>query len=402
MAFLNWLYVAVSVLLLFGASIFVHEFGHFWVARRRGLKVDGFSIGLGPKIFGWTRDGVDYAVRWIPAGGFVALPQMVTSETIEGKSKSSVPLPSVSPGSKILVALAGPIMNGIFAFVLASLIYLVGLPVLIDPPIIGEVEAGSAEAKAGLRPGDRILSVNGKAISSWAEAQNTAMLAPTNLMPVTLERDGRRFTANLEAKVSPVLGLKVLALEPKDHPVLREVRSNKPAERAGLKAGDTVLAFAGIPIAGQNQLTNLIHQRAGKLSEISVQRGDQKLQFAITPELDTGMIGVTLDSNGPTVYEVQRPGPLPWQLVGEICQQTFDTLGALVHSKRTGVHVSDLSGPAGILAALAIEVKADYRLALRFMVMLNISLAVLNLLPLPVLDGGHILLAVLEKLRADR
>ena len=137
MHFLNWLYVIVAVVLLFGASIFVHELGHFLVARVRGLKIEGFSIGFGPKVFGWTRDGIEYAVRWIPAGGFVALPQMITSEAIEGKSESQEELPPVSPLSRILVSLAGPAMNAVFAFCIAAAIYVLGLPVLVNPAIIG-------------------------------------------------------------------------------------------------------------------------------------------------------------------------------------------------------------------------------------------------------------------------
>src|SRR5471030_621768 len=103
------LYVVIAVVLLFGAAIFVHEFGHYWVARKRGLKVEAFAIGFGPKIFGWTRDGIEYSWRWIPAGGFVKLPQMITSEAIEGEQATNVePLPPVSPLDKILVAVAGP------------------------------------------------------------------------------------------------------------------------------------------------------------------------------------------------------------------------------------------------------------------------------------------------------
>src|SRR5882724_3847039 len=113
-------YVIVAVLLLFGAAVFVHEFGHFWMARRRGLKVEGFAIGFGPKIFGWTRDGVDYAWRWIPAGGFVKLPQMMTSDALEGQAgEEAKKLPPISPWSKILVAFAGPFMNLVFAFAIA-------------------------------------------------------------------------------------------------------------------------------------------------------------------------------------------------------------------------------------------------------------------------------------------
>src|SRR5271155_2792380 len=109
---LNDVYITAGVIFLFGSAIFVHEFGHFWVALKRGLKVEEFAIGFGPKIFGWTRDGIQYSVRWIPAGGFVKLPQMITSTALEGDSGAGqVPVPPASALSKILVAVAGPSMN---------------------------------------------------------------------------------------------------------------------------------------------------------------------------------------------------------------------------------------------------------------------------------------------------
>src|SRR6059036_3215224 len=119
---LNAAYVIVAVVLLFGAAVFVHEFGHFWMARRRGLKVEGFAIGFGPKILSWTRDGIEYSWRWIPAGGFVKLPQMVTSEALEGAHASAEKIPPAAPWSKILVAIAGPFMNVVFGFAVAALI----------------------------------------------------------------------------------------------------------------------------------------------------------------------------------------------------------------------------------------------------------------------------------------
>ncbi len=137
----SYLYVVAAVLLLFGAAIFVHEYGHYWMARRCGLKVEAFAIGFGPKIFSWTRDGIDYSWRWIPAGGFVKLPQMITSEALEGKDQAGAEtIPPASPWSKILVAFAGPFMNVVFAFAIATLIYFVGLPVAVNLAIIGNVE----------------------------------------------------------------------------------------------------------------------------------------------------------------------------------------------------------------------------------------------------------------------
>src|SRR5688500_11154206 len=154
-----WIYVVAAVILLFGAAVFVHEWGHYYMARKRGLKVEAFAIGFGPKIFGWKKDGIDFSWRWIPAGGFVRIPQMITSEALEGKHGSGEPLPPADPLSKILVAFAGPFMNIVFAFVLATLLYFVGLPVLIDPSVIGYVDPNSPEGKLGIREGEDRKSV---------------------------------------------------------------------------------------------------------------------------------------------------------------------------------------------------------------------------------------------------
>src|SRR6202453_1076317 len=194
---LNWLYIAAGGVFLFGAALFVHEFGHFWVARKRGLKVEGFAIGFGPKIFSWVRDGIEYSVRWIPAGGFVKLPQMVTSSAIEGANKKDE-IPPAPPFSRILVAVAGPFMNVVFAFVIATLVYFVGLPVPVNPSIIGYVDPSSPEAKMGIHDGDRIIAINDKTVKSWEEIYNTTILALTNILPVTIvhESTPNVFTTN--------------------------------------------------------------------------------------------------------------------------------------------------------------------------------------------------------------
>jgi regulator of sigma E protease len=401
MVILNWIYVVAAVIVLFGAAIFVHEFGHFWMARRRGLVVEEFSIGLGPKIFGWRRNGVDYSLRWIPAGGYVKLPQMVTSEAMEGKSESTDPLPPISPFSKILVAFLGPFMNVVFAFLLACIIYFAGLPILINPSIIGDVDPDSPEAHAGVCKGDRIVSVNGKLVKSWSDVQTIVSLAPTNVFIVTLERQGLQTNAILQSVPNKFVG-KILNLYSAPQ-FISQVTAGGAAELAGLKVNDQVVSFAGVPVVGQQQLINLIRRRPEMETEIQILRSNQPIKLSVTPRLEPakkiGLIGVGISSGKDevSVYEVQKPGPLPWELMGEVWDQIASTIRALAHSKQSGIGVDKLSGPVGILMMLSSQVNADYRLALKFMVMLNISLAVLNLLPIPVLDGGHILMALYEK-----
>ncbi len=394
------LYVAIGVVLLFGAAIFVHEFGHYWMARRCGLKVEAFAIGFGPKIFGWTKDGIEYSWRWIPAGGFVKLPQMITSEALEGKGDNE-PLPPVSPWAKILVAIAGPFMNVVFAFVIATVIYFVGLPVLVNPSIIGTVDLDSPEGKLGIREGDRIVAVNGEPVRTWQEAQTISVTARTNVLPVVVERGGKRLTFQLHTVVHPEFGLKVLDLNPRDHPEVMDVVAGGAGEKAGLQRNDVVLSFAGVPVASRDQLIELIQKRGGQTTEIVLKRGQEQKTLSVTPQADPttnkGRIGVLLGS--PNVYQVIKPGPTPWAQVSDVWNKTVATLSALIHSNQTGVGVKDLSGPPGILAMLAAQLNTDYRLALSFLVLLNINLAIINMLPVPVLDGGHIMMSIIERIR---
>ncbi len=398
------LYIVAAVVFLFGAAVFVHEFGHFWVARKRGLKVEAFAIGFGPKIFGWTRDGIDYSWRWIPAGGYVKLPQMLTSEALEGESANAAEkLPPVSPLSKILVALAGPVMNVIFAFVIGTIIYFVGLPVTVNPSIIGHVEPDSPEAKLGIVEGDIITKVDGKKVTSWEDVNMTTALARSKTIPVEIEHQGEKKTYQLGTMTSEALGLKMLNLDPRDHPVITEILSGRPAEKAGLKEGDEIVSVAKVPALGTQHFIKMIQSRPSEPTEIVVKRGEQRLAINITPSCNPktkkGEIGAGLTDSAAIVYRVKRPGPTPWTQVSEVVEKTVNTFSALIHTRETGVKPKDFSGPVGILGILASQVAIDYRLALSFLVLLNVNLAMINLLPLPVLDGGHIAMSILEWIR---
>jgi regulator of sigma E protease len=401
MTILNIVYVIAAVLAAFGASIFLHELGHFWVARKLGMKVEEFAVGFGPKIHSWKRDGIEYSIRWIPAGGFVKLPQMITSEALEGHADEQIP--PAPPLHKILVAFAGPFMNVVFAFAIATLIYFVGLPVAVNPAIVGYVEPGSAEAKLGIQEGDRIASVNGEPVKSWQDVTMNTIVARTAIVPVTIEHAGKEQTFQLKTTTDNAIGLKLLNLDPRDHPQVKEVSAGSAAEKAGLKENDKIVSFAGVPIAGRDQFIELIRSRGGQASELQVERGGKKITLNVTPTIDpttkTGRIGAALGSDSTLLYIVQKPGPSPLAQIRDVVDKTFATIGALIHSRETGVGAKDLSGPVGILSVLASQVNTDYRLGLSFLVLLNINLAIINLLPIPVLDGGHILMAIIEKIR---
>ena len=446
---LNDLYIAAGVVFLFGAAIFVHEFGHFWVALKRGLKVEEFAIGFGPKIVSWKRHGVEYSLRWIPAGGFVRLPQMITSTAIEGGSnpeqaavaapvpakvvaavggasgreqalaptpaapnvvatsaiegeskKEEAPIPPASALSKILVAVAGPAMNVAFAFALATLIYFVGLPVAVNPPIIGYVDPQSAEGKLGIHEDDRIVAINGQPVKSWDEIFKTTILALTNVFQVTIVRGGASNVYALTAEATNGMDVKTLNLDAKDHLVVGQTMDGSAAATAHLQAGDEIVSLSGITISSREELTKLIQSCGGKKTSLVIRRGKEPISLDVTPAWDATakryILGV-IYAAGKDRYEIEHP--TPWAQVRSVWEQLSGTIIALVHPKESGVKASDLSGPVGIASMLALQVKSDYRLALHFLVMLNINLAILNMLPIPVLDGGHILMAIVERIR---
>ena len=399
MVILTTIYVIAAVLLLFGAAIFVHEWGHFFVARKCGMKVEEFAIGFGKILWKREKDGILYTVRAIPAGGFVKLPQMLTSEALEGKNEEDTePLPEISPWAKIAVAVAGPIMNIVFAVVLATVIYFVGLPKMITPPEVGNLSEESPEYELGIREGDIVTKIDGKAIPSWEEAYELTALSLTNRFAVTFLRDNDEFVHVLTATpIREDIPIRTLNLPSKFPPIVGRVLDGQAANEAGLKADDKIVSLGGIPIGGQGQLIDELQKNGGKATEIVVRRDGKEVSLPITPRMieDKVMIGVQF-GRGPRVYIERHPGPTPWENISEVGSLMWRTLYALFHKAETGVGVSDLSGPVGILAMLGAMVKTDYRLALNFLVLLNVNLAILNMLPIPVLDGGHTVMGFIE------
>ena len=396
-------YPALLVLFFFGLTIFIHEFGHFLAARRQGMKVERFSIGFGPKIFGWEKDGVEYCLAWIPFGGYVALPQMSPMETIEGKNRTKADeLPPARPLSKILVACAGPIMNVVLAMVLACLIWEIGLPMPVNPSYVGWIEPGSPEERLGIQVGDRIVKVNDRAVTTWMEISRAVAINREPTVNLVIQRGPDRRDYQVASAVNEVLGVKTINLYPQGRPYARSILNGSPAERAGVEPGDKFLSVEGVPVTSAQELKDLIGKQTGKATEVRVLRYGKVVVLSVVPGYNAkekaGRMGVELDDE--MDYQVVRPGPPPWQQFRDIFQVMADTANALWHSKQTGVGARSLSGPVGILGGWWHEImRGGVRRGLWFAVLLNINLAIINLLPLPVLDGGHITFAIIESLR---
>ncbi|VVM05672.1 regulator of sigma E protease [Methylacidimicrobium cyclopophantes] len=402
-----------EVLFLFNVLIVVHEWGHFLAARWRGLRVERFQIWFGAALWEKEIGGVTYAVGWIPAGGFVALPQMAGAEMLEGKRESdSESLPPVKPWDKILVALAGPVANLVLAALFSLIVWVVGRPVSQSEATttIGYVFPDSPAEKAGLQAGDRILLVDGHPVRRFQGMDNTAITwnivrSEGSEIPITVERDGKV----LSVLVTPVReergllqrkGLRQILILPEETPTIARVFPKSPAAQAGLLPGDQILSVDGHRLRSPIALNDYMLKHPGKPLSLEVSRAGHTWSVAIVPEVPVGetvpRIGLQWDLAG--TMSIAHPNPVEQILVS--VRAMTSTVAAML-SPRSDIKPQHLSGPVGIMRLYYLLFQSPYgwRLALWFSVLFNVNVALLNLLPIPVLDGGHILLSLAEWVR---
>jgi regulator of sigma E protease len=402
-----------EVLFLFNVLIVVHELGHFLAARRRGLRVERFQIWFGAPIWEKELGGVVYALGWIPAGGFVALPQMAGAELLEGKSESGAEaLPPVKPWDKILVAVAGPVANLVLATVFSLIVWVVGRPVSQGEATttIGYVFPDSPAEKAGLKPGDRLLLVDGHPVHRFQGMDDTAITwnivrSEGSEIPITLEREGKV----LSVSVTPVReergflqrkGLRQILILPEETPTIARVFPKSPAAGAGLQPGDQVLSVDGERLLSPIALNDYMIKHPGKSLSLEVAREGRSRSVEIVPEVPVSetvpRIGLQWDLAG--TMSIVHPNPLE-QILASVRAMT-STVAAML-SPRSDIKPQHLSGPVGIMRLYYLLFQSPYgwRLALWFSVLFNVNVALLNLMPIPVLDGGHILLSLAEWVR---
>ncbi len=403
--------ILIAIFFFLGLCIMIHELGHLLCALWRGLHVERFSIGFGRKIWGFERNGVEYRLSLLPFGGYVALPQLVSGE--EPKTEDGQPLPYAKPFDRILTALAGPVSNILLGFALGALVWLVGVerPQIVDELEVYEIqetiqpqgegeettEIHTPEYAAGLRPGDRIFEINGRPVEGL-ESLVTSIALSTGEVRLSLRRESEVLHISYQPKPNPEWeGLGYPFFEVKTPVVILNVVPKSPADEAGLAVGDRILAVGREPIHNSYHFIQAVGAAAGDPVSVTVERDGQELEFA-------DLRGRRQEEAGETRYVIGvQPGqPMetrhltPWWQFKNVLTTTRDTLSALV-SRDSLVAPRHMSGPVGILQMQYMTIRyRGWRQGLFFVVFISFSLAIFNLLPVPVLDGGHIVAGGLE------
>lgn len=403
------------VLTLFNIIIFVHELGHFWAAKWRGLQIDRFQIWFGKPLWKKEINGVQYGLGWIPAGGFVALPQMAPMEALEGGEKPEKPLPAITPLDKIIVAFAGPLFSMLLALAAAVVVWQVGKPKdFVPTQVVGEVKAGSPAEKAGILPGDKVLSINGEPVNGFAGTLDsifeTVVLSSGPQIEFLIERPGvsepLRVVSSFEtesAKWYQRRGLRQVGIGPlSEQLVVGSVIPNSPADKAGIREEDVIVSLNGREFIDSGEAVDFIKSQGTAAIEAVISRSGKTFtltlhaQKPLKPAGADPILGVSLFSSPYHDKRIVHPGPLTQ--VSESLRMMWTTLAGLV-TPDSNIGVDHLSGPVGIakMQYKLLQMEDGWRRILAFMVLFNVNLAVLNMLPFPVLDGGHITLALLEK-----
>ena len=419
---LHTAWAILLVVLFFNFMIFVHELGHFLAGKWRGAYIDRFQIWFGRPLWKKKLWGVQFGVGWIPAGGFVSLPQLESMEGIEGKADLPEHLKPLKPLDKIIIAAAGPLFSLLLAYAFAVVVFFAGKPVgEVMGTEIGYVQPGSPAAVAGLLPGDQILAVDGKPVEKWMGnmegVRELIAMSDGEQIELTVLRPGVAEPLSImsgyvlpETKWWQRQAMRQMGVLPAAPAVVGSVVPGSPAERAGLKPGQRITRLNGAPVYSPLAVQELSAAGEPVTLTLDPAPGEQGDPVTVTlhPEMPAnwqgkaGAVPVLGIEWGELMGEIKLERPSPQAQVNQSLKWMGSTLEKLF-TPGSSVKMEHLSGPVGIgsyiYKMMGAENGMGWRLVLWFAVVLNVNLAVLNILPLPVVDGGHVTLGIVEMLR---
>lgn len=416
---------AIALIVTLGILVTIHEFGHFWVARRCGVKVLRFSIGFGKAVKSWTgKDGTEYVIAPIPLGGYV---KMLGQEDTSVSAESDVPEAERHMSfackplwQRMAIVAAGPLANFLLAITVFWVINVV-YGITGTAPVLENVVVGSPAYEAGLRPGDEIVAVDGVSTTLWQEVtmQLLNRLGETGVLEISAIPQGStqasQYALPLQrwqsdtAEPDPFRSLGLVQYE--IPPFVDRVIEGGAAEAAGLETGDLILSIDDRPVHGWLQFVDIVRASPELTLDVAVQRNSETFNFLVTPRVADGADGAPMGAIGASVREYDLMASLPegrlrrvdynvLSAIGPAIQETWDkSVFVLVSMKKMLVgliSVKNISGPITIAQVAGETASYGVQVYLGFLAILSISLGVLNLLPIPVLDGGHLLYYTIE------
>ena len=397
-------------ILVLGILVFVHELGHFMMARRIGVRVLTFSLGFGPKLFSFRRGDTEYCVSAIPLGGYV---KMAGENPKHGRTSASDEFLSKSKWQRFQVLVMGPVMNLALALVvMAFVLYHNGANVPAfarEPVIVGSVDADSPAAKAGIQPGDHITEVASVRVDAWEDFGLETVTKANRPITLTIVRQGK----TIEQEIVPVGRGKydegVTGLKPVVRPQVVGVQPGEPAQESGLRAGDVILSVDGQkPVvtwtgpaskSPRTNVTEVIGASEGKPLTFQVLRDGQPREIVVTPRRTNDLVRIGAQINPLEVHVVQPSLPGAFKLSAERNWKTSKLIMRTLGGLFTGdTRVKQLMGPVAIAGLSGEAAQAGWIQLFILVTMLSLNLGLLNLMPVPVLDGGHITILALEGL----
>ncbi len=388
----------LAFLFVLGVLIFVHELGHFMMARRIGVRVITFSLGFGPKILSFRRGDTEYCISAVPLGGYVKMAGETPEDARTGASDEFL---SKSKWQRFQVLVMGPVMNLGLAIIVMAIVLLQGarLPAFEDLPVlVGGFTPDSVAQAAGIQIGDRIVSVDDKAVSNWRQFYLSVGARAKRPVRIGIERDGKRIERSVVPAAVDKYETGAIGVMPTTHPQIAETRVAQPGAEGGLHPGDVVMTAGGEANVSRERLIELIQAHDSKPLELNVLRGGAPQTITVVPRvIDGGVrIGATITSLELKVVEpgVVEAFQLSLKQNWEWTTMIFETLGGLF-TRQTSV--KQLMGPVAIASLSGDAAQQDSWIPLfTLMAMISLNLGLLNLMPIPVLDGGHIAILALE------
>ncbi len=412
-----WNYV-LPFLVILTILVFVHEMGHYYVARRAGVKVEAFSIGFGPELFGWTdKHGTRWRFAAIPLGGYVKMfgeNERMLDE--DGAERALTPEEKACSfqhkrlGQRAAIVFAGPFVNYVFAVIVLGILFAVAGQ-SFSPAIIGPLTAGGPAEKAGLRTGDKIVQVAGRNVERFEEVMQAIGLRPGERVPVVVERDGQRRGVDVDVGVRMLVDKRGnqtpfgdLGAGPFVPPIVGRIVANGAAHEAGLKPGDVFLKIKGQAIETFDDVRKIVYAHPEVALDVVVRRDGAEIPLVITPKWqvtkDNKKLGGIIGVSPQAAYRMQHGVFDAFvQAVREtygLTVATFTAVGQMIAGTRS---TRDLSGPLRIAEISGDMAQLGLYQYVWFLGVLSLSLCIINLLPVPMLDGGHLLFYGFEALR---